>query len=110
MGSSENTAGPDGRTILSGEKHGEKHATKLVANAALSQATAIQKPRLLTKNMFLVCSTLFQTAKIYTNLVSALWLFACGNFQLMYQRLRRFSNGGYQFISPISDLFRLPRR
>ena len=44
-----------GRTTAYDEKHGEKPATKLVANAALSQATAIQKPSLFSKNMFLVC-------------------------------------------------------
>ncbi len=45
----------DDHTTLGEEKLGKKHATKLVANAALSQATAIQKPSLFTKNMFLVC-------------------------------------------------------
>ena len=55
MGSPEDTVDPSSRATPY-EKHGGKHATKLVANAALSQATAIQKPSLLTKNMFLVHS------------------------------------------------------
>ena len=45
------------RTVLYKITGGDKYASKLVANAALSQATAIQKPSLFTKNMFLVCFT-----------------------------------------------------
>lgn len=56
-----------GRTVPFKEKDGEDHATKLVANAALSQATAIQMPSLFTKNMFLVCFPRIGTPKFYAD-------------------------------------------
>ncbi len=60
--SKEEIADPSGRPpVRDEEKLGGKYATKLVANAALSQATALQKPSLLTKNMFLVCLTAHQS-------------------------------------------------
>ena len=67
MGSPKDTVDPSGRTTPYEEKHGGKYATKLVANAALSQATAIQKPSLLTKNMFLVCSIYVLPSRFNTN-------------------------------------------
>jgi hypothetical protein len=67
-GPSEGIGDQPGRpTALDHEKLGGKHATKFVANAALSQATAIQKPSLFTKNMFLVCLTSHANVKYVRN-------------------------------------------
>jgi hypothetical protein len=40
--------------------HDEKITTKLVQNAALSNATSLQKPSLLTWRMFMVCLYQYQ--------------------------------------------------
>jgi hypothetical protein len=53
MGSPEDVVELSRPTASYKEKHGGKHDTK-IGNAALSEATAIQKPSLFTKNMFLV--------------------------------------------------------
>lgn len=55
MGSPDGVNNPNDRPTVEEEKHREGNVpTKFVSNAALSQATAIQKPSLFTKNMFLV--------------------------------------------------------
>lgn len=66
-------------------KHGDGQ-TKLVHNAALSQATAVQKPSLLTRNMFLVCPISFISYSVLTT--PALLVSIRRNVQLLYQRLR----------------------
>jgi hypothetical protein len=87
---------------------GEKTATKKVHNVALSEATAIQKPSLLTRRMFLVCPTEFDVTSDAANIHHSLRMSVRGNFQFLYQRLRRQLNGAINSYPQYRTYFGFP--
>ena len=106
---------PEG--VLDGNEkltHSETHhdekltTTKAVHSVALAQATALQKPSLLTKSMFLVGGFLPLHINELLLIHIALRMSPCCDIQFLHQWIRWFSHGSYQQLPSVPDLLRFP--
>jgi hypothetical protein len=85
-------------------KHNLVTSKKNVHNVALAEATALQKPSLLTKNMFKVSAAPF-ILQLRMLMHLALPLSIHRNIQFLHQRLRWFPHGSNQQLPAIPRIF-----